>query len=616
MSKIMSLVKRAPRRFSVILAILAAAIVVPASLWAWGPNRATFTIQNPANYVTFNSITNNPNIGDERNFVGIRESGTNNLWSDNQSVQNGKEYTVRMYVHNNAAANLNLVAENVTAKFNLPTNTAKSIQVNGFLSASNANPGEVYDHATFSSDKNFNVALVPGSIKYENNRGTFNLSESLLTNTGAKLGYGAMDGRIPGCFEFAGYVSFKVKAQVQQTTNFTLDKKVSKKGENKWVENYDAKPGEIVDFVLQYKNTGEVQHDAVTFRDTLPTGLEYVPGSGKWGNARGTYTTENDVNLVNGTGINIGSYLPGAAAWTIFSAKVVANDKLPVCGPNVLRNVGKVNTGGYAVENDATVTVPKTCAPQPKYTCDALSVQRLSRTQFKFSTSYTVENATFKSVTYVVRNAAGAEVSRSTNDTYTQQTAGKYTVEAIVTVTVNGQDKTVTGPNCKKEFEVVPPEVKTIEVCELATKKVITIKETEFDASKHSRNLEDCKEVVKKIEVCELATKTIIRINENEFDASKHSRNLEDCKEVVKKIDVCELASKTIIRINEADFDASKHSKNLEDCKSVPPVTPPTTPSELPMTGAGENILGAISLGALVASITYYAASRRLLGAN
>ena len=60
--------------------------------------------------------------------------------------EDGKEYLVRMYVHNNAAANLNKVAENVTAKFNLPTTTGKSIQVDGFLSASNATPrlcGEV-----------------------------------------------------------------------------------------------------------------------------------------------------------------------------------------------------------------------------------------------------------------------------------------------------------------------------------------------------------------------------------------------------------------------------------------------------------------------------------------
>ena len=576
MSNLVSLVKRAPRRFSALLAIVVAAIVVPASLNAWGPTRELFTIEKPASYVTFNSITNNPNIGDERNFVGIRESGTTNLWKDEMSVQNDKEYTVRMYVHNNAAANLNLVAENVTAKFNLPTTTGKEVQVNGFLSASNSKPGEVYDHAKFVSDRNFNVALVPGSIIYENNKGTHKLSESILTSTGVKLGYEKMDGKIPGCFEYAGYVSFKVKAQVQQVTNFTLDKKVSKHGENKWVENYKAQPGEVVDFVLQYKNTGEVQHDSVTFRDTLPAGLSYVANSTKWGNARGTYNvTTNDGNLTNGTGINIGSYKPGAAAWAIFSAKVADESKLK-CGTNTLRNVGKVNTGGYAVENDATVTVDKTCQPPAaKYICKSLGITQVDRTHFKFTTSYSATNATFSRVTYVIKNASGQVVDTKTSTettlNYTQTTAGNFTVQSTLYFQVNGQEKSVTSEYCKGSFTV--------------------------------------KELPKKITVCELSTKKIITIYEKDFDASKHSKNLDDCKEVPPvKIEVCELATKTIVTINESDFDASKHSKDLSKCEETP-VTPP----ELPQTGTGENIVAILGLGALIASIGYYAASRRAL---
>ncbi len=107
-------------------------------------------------------------------------------------------------------------------------------------------------------------------------------------------------------------------------------------------------------------------------------------------------------------------------------------------------------------------------------------------------------------------------------------------------------------------------EEKTIQVCELATKKVITIKESEFDAEKHSKNLADCKD--KYIKVCELDTKKVITIKEDEFDAEKHSKNLEDCKEVI--IQVCDLETKKIIKINEEQFDPAKHSKNLADCKT------------------------------------------------
>lgn len=359
------------KKLTAILAMIAAAIVIPAALLAWGPTRPTYTIATPADHVTFNSITDNPNIGDERNFVGIREAGTTNLWTDSMAVQNDKEYTVRMYVHNNAAENLNLVAENVTAKFNLPTTTGKSIQVNGFLSASNATPTEVYDHAIFTGSENFNLSYVGGSLKYENN--SFGatgiaLPESIFTSAGAKLGYDKLDGKIPGCFQYAGYVSFKVKPQFASVSQFTMSKMVSKHGDNKWVESYTAKPGETVDYLIQYKNVGDAQHNDVTIRDTLPVGMSYVAGSTVYGNSKNPAGVKASDNIANGTGINIGSYAPGANAWAIFSVKVSNNDDLPLCGSNKLINKAKVTTGGGSIEDTADVVVARVCENTPPVT--------------------------------------------------------------------------------------------------------------------------------------------------------------------------------------------------------------------------------------------------------
>ena len=366
MNKLISVLRRAPKRTSAVLAIIAAVAIVPAALFAWGPTRDTFTIEQPADHVTFNSITNNPNIGDERNFVGIRESGTTNQWSDSMDVVNGKDYTVRMYVHNNAASNLNLVAHDVTAKFNLPTTTGKSIQVNGFLDSSNATPTEVYDHATFTNAADFNLAYVSGSLKFENNffgaTGT-TLPESIFTSAGAKLGYDKLDGNIPGCFQYAGYVTFTVKPQFAPVSQFTMSKLVSKHGDNKWAKTYAAQAGEVVDYLIQYKNVGGVQQDSVTFRDTLPTGETYVNRSTTFGNAVIPAGVKASDNIANGTGINVGSYAPGANAWSIFSAKIADNDQLATCGANTLINKAKVTTGGGSIEDTANVTVNKTCQP-------------------------------------------------------------------------------------------------------------------------------------------------------------------------------------------------------------------------------------------------------------
>ncbi len=549
MSKFTNLIRRAPKRFSAFVVMAVAAITIPAVVFAWGPSRPTFTIANPANYVTFNSITDNPDYGDERNFVRIKDAANTAAggWSDEVTVQPGKEYLVQMYVHNNAADNLNLVAKDVNAKFNVPATTGKSVEINGFLTSSNASPTQIWDQAILKSDRDFNVAYVAGSAVYYNNKtgqAGVKLGDSIVTNSGVKLGYELpLNGDIPGCFKYSGYVSFKVKAQVQEVTDFTLQKKVSKHGAAKWEENYKAQPGEKVDFLLAYKNTGEVQHDDVTFRDTLPAGLSYVTGSTTWSNASKQNVKASD-NIANGVGVNVGSYAKGANAYVIFTATVAANDALPTCGVNTLLNKGKVNTGGYSVEDTATVTVDKYCKPPVKYTCDNLAIKTLSRTEYRFTTTYTAQNATFKSVTYTVRDAAGKVVDTKTATTntlnYTQTTAGKYTVQASVTFSVDGTDKTVTSDGCKGEFEV-PALPNKITVCELDTKKIITI--------------------------------------------------------------------------DEKDFDAKKHSKDLNDCKDIPVVPPitPEVPTELPQTGLTDNSVAVIGLGALIASIAYYVASRRAL---
>lgn len=469
MSKLLNAVRRINKRTAVAVAVIAAAIVVPATLFAWGPDRPTYTIDHPADHITFNSITNNPNIGDERNFVGIREAGTNTTWSDDMTVQPGKEYVVRMYVHNNAASSLNKVAENVTAKFNLPTNTAKSLQINGFLNSSNATPQEVYDHAVMKSDQNFNLSYQAGTLKYHNNASGaqgFTIPESVFTSAGAKLGYDKMDGKIPGCFQYSGYLTFTVKPQfaTPPAPNFNLNKEVRKAGDKTFVESIEAKPGDKLNYRITVNNSGAAQLNNFNLKDTLPKGVTNVPGTVRIMNANnpgGAYIQDGD--KLFSSGVNIGSYTAGSNAIVIFDATVGNNETLPTCGPNKLTNSASVQPEGQNPKTDtADVTVPKECQPEAEYKCEGLKVDKIEPTKFKFTTSVATKNATFKKVTYVIRNEQGVEVDRKDSPEktydYTQTNPGKYSVEAIVTVTVNGQDKIAPG-DCKGSFEVEKPVV-------------------------------------------------------------------------------------------------------------------------------------------------------------
>ena len=500
MKKLINFIKN----HSVISGSILAAVIAPVAVMAWGPARPSFTIEKPADYITFNSITNNPVIGgDEKDFVGIREVGSNAKWTNNMKVQNGKEYYVRMYVHNNAASNLNLVAENVVAKLNVPTTTAKNVTVQGQISASNAKPNTVWDEATFSSDNDFNLAYVAGSALFENNgMGTTKLPDSIVNNTGAKLGYDKLDGKIPGCFQYAGYVTVKVKAQVSQPqdkTNIDLAKTVRNKtnGEKSWTETVSAKGGDTVQFQIHAKNTGSAGIQNLVIRDILPKGLNYVAGSTKLYNTSNPKGLKVSDNIIQNSGINIGTYQANGDAYVRFDATVAAEKDLPVCGENTLTNIDQVSDQKIVKNDTASVRITKKCdtpKPQtPAYKCDALSLNivRKDEKQITYSadTKYSVKDTEFTGTKYVVKNSKGEVVAQKVINNGTKfeitvpnDITEKYTIISTI-ITKNGEN---TNANCEKSFETKAPTPKPNKpelVCKNITINQISRTRFEFNTS-------------------------------------------------------------------------------------------------------------------------------------
>ena len=70
---------------------------------AWGPERPTYTNQNPADHAVFNSIVDNAAVGDERDFVRIVEKDTGNEYVSELEIEAGKQYEVYIYYHNDAS---------------------------------------------------------------------------------------------------------------------------------------------------------------------------------------------------------------------------------------------------------------------------------------------------------------------------------------------------------------------------------------------------------------------------------------------------------------------------------------------------------------------------------
>ena len=498
MKKLINFIKN----HSIISGSVLVAAVAPALVWAWGPSRPSFTIEKPADYITFNSITNNPVIGgDEKDFVGIREVGSNANWTNNMKVQNGKEYYVRIYVHNNAASNLNLVAENVVAKLNVPTTTAKTVTVQGQVSASNAKPNTVWDEATFSSDNDFNLAYISGSALFENNgMGTTKLPDSIVNNTGAKLGYDKLDGKIPGCFQYAGYVTVKVKAQVnqpQEKTDIDLAKTVRNKtnGEKTWVETVNAKSGDTVQFQIHAKNTGSAGIQNLVIRDILPKGLNYVAGSTKLYNTSNPKGLKVSDNVTQNSGINIGSYQPNGDAYVRFDATVSAENSLPVCGENTLTNIAQASDQKIVKNDTASVKVTKKCETpkNPVYKCEALSLNIVRKDEkqitYAADTKYSVKDTEFTGTKYVVKNSKNEVVAEKVVNggtkfeiTVPNNVNEKYTVTSTI-ITKNGENS---NANCEKSFETkapAPTPSKPELVCRNITINQISRTKFEFNTS-------------------------------------------------------------------------------------------------------------------------------------
>lgn len=309
----------------------------------------------------------------------------------------------------------------------------------------------------------------------------------------------------------------------------------------------------------------------------------------------------------------------------------------------------KVQLG--SVVKDITAPACKVCITiksAPSYVCDQLTVSKINRTTFKFDTKFTLKNATLKSVTYVIRDAQGKEIARTANSTYTQTTVGKYTVEAIGTVTVNGQTKTVPlTANCKKPFEVEKVPETPVAKCEGLTVDKITGTELDRKFTGGASASGGASILGYVIDFGDgTAPATIASTSDSmtadhtyakagEYTAKLSVKVKINNEEKTVTADSCKVKFTISPKVCEAP-DGNTYPEGDERCAPCPvpgkehlpkgadcyDCTTPghendaecvETPPELPKTGLGDNILALFGAGSLIAAVGYYVASRRAL---
>lgn len=307
-------------------------------------------------------------LRNETNFVGARENtgvnqGDKNVWEgDEIKVEDGKSYIVRLYVHNNSPKGTDAIARDTSVRFFVPGGSAKEQVVNGWLNSSNASPNQYLDDVTFKSDNGvpFHLEYVYGSALLENGgiaSGDGIILSDNIIDDGVQIGYDALDGNVPGCYEYTNYVTIEVKAVYDYEYTVETKVRLADNEDKTWQDVVEADVGDRVEFLIQYCNIGTATQREVRLKDTLPNHLRYVAGSTKIMNSNYPNGAKINEDYIVTDGIKIGNYAPNANAFIMFTAEVI--DEGLAEGANTLVNWGHIGVGSSYKQDYASVVLYK-----------------------------------------------------------------------------------------------------------------------------------------------------------------------------------------------------------------------------------------------------------------
>lgn len=436
----------------------------------------------------FNSFINTPYYGDERQFADAKRTDQTsgdvykNVLPD--VTDGAKEVKIRVYVHNNANSALNAsgkgVAKNTMVKIGLPTGSDSEMRARGYISADNA--PMVEDTVDFTATKKFHMEYVPGSAMLYNNsafKDGKQLSDSIVT-TGALIGDDALDGDLPGCFDFQATVFITVKIVPEEAPKVTFNKLVKSDAQGAdWSETTTVKPGEKVNWLVEFANAGNQDLNEVTINDNLPPHVRVVPGSVRYIDA-GQDVVQSDNTFFTTGGIGFGTWKPNGGFYVRFQTEALSD--FDPCEVTV-RNVAYYKTKEASGEDYADLTIKKTNCNQPQtpsVVCTSLDVPSLSLkkgahttlTAKSAATNAIVNGYIFKVIGNVVK-----ETNSSTDNTYdfTQSSTGTYQVS----VDVKSSLGTITSDACKKTITVTEETPAPVYACESFTLSKNTVKVNE-----------------------------------------------------------------------------------------------------------------------------------------
>ena len=290
--------------------------------------------------------------GDYEMLRGSRRTDT--TWRDPVAPAIGEEVAVLFYYHNGIVGS---VAHSTKLRVDLPMAQSTSLSLTSYLWSQETQAisdtivnGQIVGRTglTINTATPARVEYVPGT--------TFWYPEGAATGTqmpdGIVSSGGLLIGDVQGCWQYAGFVSFRVVVKGQ--AQMVMDKKVALSGSDAWQDEIQAYEGDEVAYKLGIRNEGNDTAKALTVKDQLPTYTSFVPGSVRlWPiDGSGPVTLPD---TIFSSGVSIPDLIPGTGTTNVLyiTYRVRIDNPIPTdyCGMYI-NNVARLYMNGVEQDMD------------------------------------------------------------------------------------------------------------------------------------------------------------------------------------------------------------------------------------------------------------------------
>lgn len=218
--------------------------------------------------------------------------------------------------------------------------------------------------------------------------------------------------------------------------------------------------GALTESELRQKYASNKTHDLPAIYSHYGISSSMITG----GSAKSGYVTKTGNVVVDGKTVATGAYTAGRLGYPSSRTLTVGGTKLYEHSTQTSFRSSSIPAYIWYDANGQFVTaILKSCGnpikaapvpvpPKPVYTCNQLTSQKITRTEYAFSTSASAKNGA-KIISYIYSFGDGTSATGGASIHHTYKQAGTYHVSVTVKVDVNG--KMVTAPgNCETTVKV------------------------------------------------------------------------------------------------------------------------------------------------------------------